>query len=334
MSTRPPSPLERGTADDTTAPARHDRTTNERDATMTDRLNREKVQLGITPTLWWNDDFLSIDVGIPFEQCVSEMALAGFEGCSTGHKYPTDVKVLTAALELRGLRVSEPWVSTFFTIEDMTDWTIAKFDQQLQFIRAMGGTDLVVAELGGSSHPLPVALFANAAKFDDGQWDRLTTGLNGLGKTAKDRNMRLCYHHHVGTGVMTREAVDRLMDSTDPELVHLLLDPGHIAFAGDDPLDLAQTYAKRIKHVHLKDVRTEIIEKARTDSLSFQESIQAGVFTVPGDGDIDFVPIFDALAGADFEGWIVVEAEQDPAKANPLQYAKMARTYLRDTLGW
>lgn len=297
-------------------------------------LARDKVRLGITPTLWWNDDFLSIDIGIPFEQCISEMALAGFEGCSVGHKYPTDVEVLTAALDLRGLKVSEPWVSTFFTIEDMTDWTIAEFDRQLTFIRAMGGTDLVVAELGGSAHPLPVALFANAAKFDDRQWDCLATGLNGLGKTAKDQGMRLCYHHHMGTGVMVPEDVDRLMASTDPELVHLLFDTGHYAMAGGDPLTLAQEHGERIKHVHLKDVRPDIIARAHKEKLSFQAAIEAGVFTVPGDGAIDFVPIFEALAGAGFEGWIVVEAEQDPAKANPLHYATMARSYLRDVLGW
>jgi inosose dehydratase len=133
---------------------------------------------------------------------------------------------------------------------------------------------------------------------------------------------------------MTRKDVDRLMDSTDPELVHLLLDTGHLAFAGDDPLDAAKTYGSRIKHVHLKDVRAEVVERIREENLSFRDAIEAGVFTVPGDGAIDFVPIFEAFADSGFEGWIVVEAEQDPAKANPLEYAKMARSYLRELLGW
>jgi inosose dehydratase len=297
-------------------------------------LDAEKVRLGVTPTLWWNDDFRNIDIGITFGQCVSEMALAGFQGCSVGHKYPTDVTELKAALDLRGLAVSEPWVSTYFTINAMEEQTLATFHQQLDFIKAVGGTEMVVAEFGGAVNPLPVAVFANRPIFDDTQWDALTTGLNRLGKIAQDEGMRLCYHHHMGTGVMTRAEVDRLLANTDPALVNLLLDTGHLAFAGDDPVDAARAHADRIKHVHLKDVRPDIVAKARAEGYSFEAAIEAGVFTVPGDGSIDFVPIFEALAGAGFEGWLVTEAEQDPAKANPLEYALKARAYLREVLGW
>ena len=198
----------------------------------TRRFDPAKVLLGITPTSWWNDDFLSIDIGIPFEQCISEMALAGFQGCSVGHKYPTDATVLKAALELRGLRVSEPWVSTYFTIKEMDAQTLTTFHQQLAFIKAMGGSDMVVAEFGGAVNPLPVAIFANRPIFDDGQWTALVDGLHRLGRIANESGMRLCYHPHMGTGVMTASDVDRLMDSTKPDLVHLLLDTGHLAFAG------------------------------------------------------------------------------------------------------
>jgi inosose dehydratase len=297
-------------------------------------LDPQKVRLGVTPTLWWNDDFPSIDIGIPFGQCVSEMALAGFQGCSVGHKYPADPTVLKSALDLRGLRVSEPWVSTYFTVNNMDQQTIDTFENQVAFIQAMGGTDLVVAEFGRSSHLLPIALFANRPVFDDQEWDLLSNGLNRLGKIAASSGMRLCYHHHMGTGVMTRADVDRLMASTDPELVHLLLDTAHLAFAGDDPLSAAQAYADRIKHVHLKDIRPAVASKVREENLSFQDAIKAGVFTVPGDGAIDFVPILETLASVGYEGWLVVEAEQDPAKANPLEYALKARAYLREVLGW
>jgi len=297
-------------------------------------LDREKVRLGVTPTLWWNDDFPSIDIGIPFGQCVSEMALAGFQGCSIGHKYPTDPAVLKPALDLRGLQVSEPWVSTYFTISDMEQQTVDNFEDRLAFLKAVGGTDIVVAEFGGSSHLQPIALFANRPVFTDQQWDSLAGGLNRLGKLAAEAGMRLCYHHHMGTGVMTRADVDRLMDSTDPELVHLLLDTGHLAFAGDDPLAAARAHADRIKHVHLKDIRPEVLSQVLRENLSFQDAIEAGVFTVPGDGAIDFVPILQALADAGYQGWLVVEAEQHPAKANPLEYALRARAYLREVLGW
>jgi inosose dehydratase len=262
------------------------------------------------------------------------MALAGFEGCSVGHKYPTDPAVLKAELDLRGLQVSEPWVSTFFTISEMERQTVETFHQQLEFIRALGGTDIVVAELGRSSHPLPVAVYANKAVFDDHQWEALSTGLNKLGEIANGEGMRLCYHHHIGTGVMTRAELDRLMEATDSALVHLLFDTGHMAFAGDDPLGVAETYGERIKHIHLKDIRQDVVDRVRDEGLSFEQGVRAGVFTVPGDGDLDFPPIFEALAKANFEGWLVVEAEQDPNVATPLKYAKMAREYLREVLGW
>lgn len=301
---------------------------------VADRLSPDKVKLGVCCTLWWNDDFPTIDVGISFGQAVSEMALAGFQGCSIGHKYPSDADELKAALDLRGLSVSEPWTSTYFTIGNMRQKTISAFEETLARIRALGGTELVVAEFGASSHLLPVDVFANRPVFTDAQWDALTSGLNELGRIADSAGMKLSYHHHMGTGVMNRADIDRLMASTDPHLVHLLLDTGHMAFAGDDPLELARAYADRIGHVHLKSVRPEVVSRVREEGLSFQEAIQLGVFTVPGDGAIDFRPILQVLADAHYQGWLVVEAEQDPNRAVPLEYAKKARAYLADVLGW
>ncbi|MFF7353926.1 MULTISPECIES: myo-inosose-2 dehydratase [Streptomyces] len=301
---------------------------------LADRLGPDKVKLGVCCTLWWNDDFPTIDAGISFGQAVSEMALAGFQGCSIGHKYPSDAAALKAALDLRGLQVSEPWTSTYFTIGKMRQKTIAAFEETLAHVKALGGTELVVAEFGASSHLLPVDVFANRPVFTDAQWDALTSGLNELGKIAGSAGMKLSYHHHMGTGVMTRADVDRLMASTDPDLVHLLLDTAHIAFAGDDPLDMAQAYADRIGHVHMKSIRPEVVSRVREEGLSFQEGVELGVFTVPGDGAIDFRPILEALADAGYQGWLVVEAEQDPNKANPLEYAQKARAYLADVLGW
>jgi inosose dehydratase len=301
---------------------------------MIENLDPQRVRLGVTPTLWWNDDFPSIDIGIPFGQCVSEMALAGFQGCSIGHKYPADPAVLKSALDLRGLRVSEPWVSTYFTIASMERQTIENFEDRIAFMKAVGGTEIVVAEFGNSSHVLPIALFANRPHFDDHAWDLLGKGLNHLGDITAESGMRLNYHHHMGTGVMTEADISRLMEVTNPDTVHLLLDTGHVAFGGGDPLAVARAHARRIGHVHLKDVRSEVVSRVREEGLSFQEGIEGGVFTVPGDGSIDFVPILQALGEAGYEGWLVVEAEQDPAKANPLEYAIKARTYLREVLGW
>jgi inosose dehydratase len=145
--------------------------------------------------------------------------------------------------------------------------------------------------------------------------------------------MQLCYHHHMGTGVMTRAEVDRLMAETDPEVVHLLLDTGHLYWAGDDPLAMARAYADRIRHVHLKDIRHDVMVRCTATDRSFIESVIEGVFTVPGDGVIDFAPIFRVLAEANYAGWLMVEAEQDARKANPLDYARKARAYIRQTAG-
>jgi inosose dehydratase len=296
-------------------------------------FDRDKVYLGITPTGWTNDDTPGIGDDIPFEQCVSEMALAGFEGCSVGHKFPKDPEVLKAALELRGLRVSEPWASTYFTVAEMEDRTVESFRQQMAFIKEMGGTDVVVAELGHAVHQQPVFVLANKPVFSDEQWGRMVEGLNRLGRMAAEEEMRLCYHHHMGTGVQTRAEVDRLMDDTDPEVVHLLFDTGHLYWAGGDPLDMASAYADRIKHVHLKDIRKDVLDRCMERKMSFLESVIEGAFTVPGDGVIDFEPIFRTLADAGYEGWLIVEAEQDPHKANPLEYAMKARAYLRQVTG-
>ena len=296
-------------------------------------FNTDKVYVGITPTGWTNDDLPSLGDDISFGQCVSEMALAGYEGCSVGHKYPKDPDVLEEELSRRGLRVCEPWSSTYFTVNDMRERTIEAFKASMAFIKRMGGTDVVIAELGHAVHQQPVPPLTNKPVFDDRQWKAMIDGINELGRLAAEDDMRLFYHHHMGTGVMIRSEVDRFMDDVDPEVVHLLLDTGHAYWAGIDPLDLARTYADRIRHVHLKDIRQDVMERCNRRNLSFLESVIEGVFTVPGDGVIDFRPIFQALADADYEGWLVVEAEQDAKKANPLDYARKARQYLREVAG-
>lgn len=296
-------------------------------------FDRDRVSVGITPTGWTNDDYPLLGDDISFGQCVSEMALAGFEGCSVGHKYPKDPEILAEELGRRGLRVSEPWTSLFFTVNDMRERTIEGFERSMAFIKRMGGSHVVVAELGHAVHQQPVPPIVNKPVFDDAQWAAMVSGLNELGRLAAEAGMVMCYHHHMGTGVMTRAEVDRLMNDVDPEVVHLLLDTGHLYWAGDDPLALARAYADRIRHVHLKDIRPDVMQACNARHLSFIESIIEGVFTVPGDGVIDFKPIFETLADADYAGWLMVEAEQDARKANPLDYARMARRYLRETAG-
>jgi inosose dehydratase len=295
----------------------------------------DQVSFGITPTCWSNDDFIDIDIGIPFGQIVSEMALAGYVGCSRGHKYPSDPAVLKRELDLRGLRISEPWVSTYFTIHAMRDKTLSSFQKELEFLAKMGSGDMVLAELGGACHQQPVALVPNAPQFSEHQWKLLADGLNHLGEIARNQGVKMCYHHHMGTGVMTMANIAELAKRTDPALVALCLDTGHLHFAGGDCLEFIHLYSNRIKHVHLKNVRQNVMDEVLRQQASFKDAIKAGVFTVPGDaeGCLDFQPILTSLADKNFSGWLVVEAEQDPAKAPPLRYALIAREYLRKMTG-
>ncbi|MDJ0590623.1 MAG: myo-inosose-2 dehydratase [Pleurocapsa sp. MO_226.B13] len=296
----------------------------------------QKVRLGITPTGWSNSDDPSIDLvpPIPYRQILSEMALAGYEGSQMSGKYPQDMATLNQELALRDFTISEPWVGTYFTIDDAED-SKKIFHQQLEFMKAIGGNTIVVAELGDAVHQQPIAPLPNRPIYSDRQWSQLTQGLNELGKEAYEAGMQLCYHPHVGTGVETLEDIDRLMAETDPKYLKLLLDTGHLYYAGVDPLEVTKKYRDRIKHVHLKNIRKNILDSSIKQGLSFLDSIREGSFTVPGDkeGVIDFAPILSELAKANYEGWLVVEAEQDPNKANPLEYALMARNYLREETG-
>ena len=170
--------------------------------------------------------------------------------------------------------------------------------------------------------------------YTDEQWEIVTKSFNEMGAYARSKGMYFTVHHHMGTGVQTVEEIDKLMEMTDPELVYLLFDSGHLTFAGIDPVPVLKKYINRVKHVHLKDVRMDVYNnQVVPNHMSFLDAVRAGVFTVPGDGDVDFKPIFDILADNDYEGWVVVEAEQDPAKANPFEYAVKARKYIAENTG-
>ena len=296
-------------------------------------LKKGDVKLGIAPIAWTNDDMPELGGEISFEQCIDEMALAGFEGSEVGNKYPRDPEVLKQALEPRGLEIASAWFSAFLTTKELEE-TAAEFIKHRDFLHAMGAKVIVVAEQGHSIQgQMDTPLHANKPVFTDEEWERLVDGLHHLGELAHEKGMQIVYHHHMGTGVQTFAEVVRLMESTDPERVSLLLDTGHIAFAGGDPVEMIEKFGPRIKHVHFKDLRAEVDEAVETEQLSFLQAVKRGVFTVPGDGRIDFVPIIEALNEIDYRGWIVVEAEQDPALAPPLEYARKARAYIKEKAG-
>jgi len=296
-------------------------------------MEKKSIRLAIAPIGWTNDDLPELGGEIPFEQCVSEMALAGFVGSEVGNKYPRDTDVLKRALALRGLQICNAWFSTFLTTNPYEE-VERDFVEHCTFLKEMGATMVGVAEQGNSiqgRQDLPV--FDAKPVNTEEQWKLLCEGLDRLGAKAKEMGMTLTYHHHMGTGVQTAAEIDRLMESTDSELVGLLYDTGHLVFSGEDEIAVLKKWLSRIRHVHLKDVRKEKREAAIAGKWSFLKGVKEGVFTVPGDGCIDFEPIFTILKDSGYQGWWVVEAEQDPALANPLEYALKARTYIREKAG-
>lgn len=293
----------------------------------------KNVKLGIAPIAWTNDDMPDLGKENTFEQCVSEMALAGFTGCEVGGKYPRDTKVLKKALSLRGISIASAWFSSFLTSKPLQE-TVDAFIEHRDFLHEMGAKVIVVSEQGNSIQgQLTTPVFAGKPYYTEEQWKIVADGLNKLGELAQEKGMKVVYHHHMGTGVQTEAEIDRLMEMTNPNLVYLLYDTGHLVCSGEDYVGILKKHINRIKHVHLKDVRAEIVAKVKAENISFLDGVRMGMFTVPGDGNIDYTPVFDLLAGSSYEGWYIVEAEQDPAKANPLEYAQKARKFIKEKTG-
>lgn len=295
-------------------------------------LDPNKVKLGIAPIGWTNDDMPDLGAENTFEQCVSEMALAGFTGCEIGNKYPKDLAILKHKLDVRGMQICNAWFSSLL-LSDGCEATIEAFKKHMNFLYDLGARVIGASEQGNSIQGKPVSIFKDKPIYTDEQWALVAKGFNDMGKLARDKGMYFTVHHHMGTGVQTAAEVDKLMELTDPSLVFLLYDTGHFAFAGEDSIAMLKKYINRIKHVHVKGIRFSVLEESRAKDRSFLDSVRFGSFTVPGDGDYDFTPVFDILAENNYEGWIVVEAEQDPKIANPYEYAVLARKYIREKTG-
>lgn len=297
-------------------------------------FDQKNVFLGIAPIGWCNDDMPELGAENTFQQIVSEMALAGFTGCEIGNKFPSDPQALKKALDLRGMRVTSRWFSSFLLTQPYAQ-VEAEFSAQLDFLAAVGANRINVSEQSYSIQgqmDVPV-LRDRKYVMNEGEWTRLCEGLDRLGALAVSRGFRLCYHHHMGTVVQTAAETEYLMEHTTPGRVWLCYDTGHFTFAGEDPMAVLKKYADRVGHVHLKDMRLPVVKQARDEGWSFLQAVRNGAFTVPGDGGVQFDEVFRVLAASGYQGWLLVEAEQDPAKADPLEYAMKARTFIHEKTG-
>lgn len=297
-------------------------------------LNKEKIQLGIAPIAWTNDDLPELGKENTFEQCISEMALAGFTGSEVGNKYPKDVKTLKEKLDIRGLTICNAWFSTFFAIGKEKE-TIEEFIKHRDFLYELGAKVIGCSEQSHSIQGLEKAIFEEKPSFTKEEWDRIFEGYNQLAQLAEEKGMKVCLHHHMGTGIQTPEEVKIFMEGTK-ENVYLLFDSGHIYYSENSQEateNLLKTYIDKIVHIHLKDVRKEVVEQIRQEKGSFLQGVKRGTFTVPGDGCIDFKPLFQIIEQSHYAGYMVVEAEQDPAIANPFEYAVKAREFIKEMTG-
>jgi len=288
------------------------------------------IQFGIAPIGWTNDDMPELGGDISFEQCVSEMALAGYTGCEVGNKFPVhDLPLLKYHLELRNLRICNQWFSfeltkkPFHLVKD-------DFEKHIQFLHFFNAKVSGGAECGNTIHGNPNIPINERKPASVEEWNLLTKGLNELGKFSNEEyGIMLSYHHHIGTMVESDEEVERLMNETHPEYVNLNYDCGHFALANEDAVASYEKYHKRVSHIHLKDIRTSIKEMVDEQGLSFLDAVRKGVFTVPGDGNLPIDSIINLISKSGYDGWVVVEAEQDPALANPLEYAIKGYKYLK-----
>jgi inosose dehydratase/3D-(3,5/4)-trihydroxycyclohexane-1,2-dione acylhydrolase (decyclizing) len=282
------------------------------------------VRLGTNPIAWSNDDLRELGGATPLETCLSEAASAGYSGIELGHKFPRQAAVLRPILDRHGLALVSGWYSSALLERD-AEAEMTALRPHLDLLRGCGCEVLILAETSNAIHGDRTIPLSRRPVLTDSAWDVFAPRLNGLAERVRSEGMTIAYHHHMGTVIQSEAEIDRLMASTADSLT-LLLDTGHATFAGADPVGLARRYRGRISHVHCKDVRSAVMANVADRDSSFLDSVVDGVFTVPGDGGIDFAGVLAALPG--YHGWLVVEAEQDPAKAHPLTYARIGHENL------
>lgn len=287
------------------------------------------IKLGIAPIAWSNDDMPELGGNTTLEQCLSEASKAGFTGIESGGKFPKNSKELIPKLEKENLQLCSGWYgATLLKNTPKEEFELMR--EQMDLFKDCKSPCMVFAEVTNSVQGDPKTPLSKKPKLSDDEWKLLISRINEISKMMLDENMPLAYHHHMGTVIETEDETRRLIESTN-DSVKLLIDTGHMLFAGGNSIKLTEDFMERIIHVHCKDIRKNVLEKSLKNDSTFRQAFLDGAFTVPGDGCIDYKPFLTVLKNRNYEGWLVVEAEQDPAKANPFEYAKIGYNYLSKT---
>ena len=285
------------------------------------------VKIGINPISWSNDDLPSLGGETPLEVALSEGKQIGYQGFELGNKFPRESTALRRVLGAYGLELVSGWYSGRLARRTVEE-EIAAVGPHLALLADSGAKVMVYGEVADSIQGAPQPLYKRPRFYAAAQWDAYAEKLTRFARHTLANGVRLAYHHHMGAYVEAPADVDALMARVGEE-VGLLFDSGHMTFAGGDPVAMLGKHVKRVCHVHCKDVRPEVIKLARNRNWSFLESVINGAFTVPGDGAIDFRALVGLLREQGYDGWLVVEAEQDPVVAPSYRYADKGYRHLR-----
>ena len=279
------------------------------------------VKIGVSPISWTNDDMPELGKDTTVEHCLTEGKQAGYRGFELGGKWPKDSEILRPLFDKYSMDVVSSWFCGGLLVDSLED-EIERITPHMNLLKDMGTEVIVYCEMDSCVHGDISSPLSKRPILDDGQWEEWTEKLSRLAKYTLSNGMKLAYHHHMGTVVQIEDEIDKLMAMTTNDL-GLVFDTGHLIYAGADPLEVYKKHSDRVMHIHCKDVRGEILNHSLDTDSSFLNSVLSGVYTVPGDGDFNFSELFKMVGEANFSGWIVVEAEQDPAKAHPLTYVTM-----------
>ncbi|ACM35031.1 MULTISPECIES: myo-inosose-2 dehydratase [Rhizobium/Agrobacterium group] len=287
------------------------------------------ILYGTNPIAWSNDDDRTLGAHISLDQCLDETSKIGFDGIEKGHKFPQEPAALRAVLEPRGLRYVSGWHSLNLLTNSIEDEKAA-MQPALDLLKAMGSKVIIVCETSNAIHGDDGKPVNDRPKLADSEWAAFGAGVEALAEFAAAQGIALVYHHHMGTIVESEEEIDKLMANTGPH-AKLLLDTGHCLFGGGNPERVATNYMSRVGHIHAKNIRPVIAKQVRDEKLSFLEGVRRGVFTVPGDseGGVNFPPVLKIAGEHGYQGWLVIEAEQDPDVRNPYDYQSLGLASLK-----
>ena len=289
-----------------------------------------KINLGIAPIAWSNDDMPELGGDTPIESCLEEARAAGFKGIELGGKFPRNPGIIKFLLTKYDIKLPCGWYGSRLR-ERSVDEEWASMQDQIELLKILNSDIFIFADISGSIQSVASKSLTKRPKLDKNEWHEYAKKMSEISNRLDSIGLPMSYHEHMGTIIQTEEDLDKFINLTN-EKTFLLYDTGHLLFAEVDYEKVLKQYISRINHVHCKDIRKDIMDSSLKNDLSFRDSFLEGVFTVPGDGCINYQPIIEILYKNNYQNWLVVEAEQDPAKANPFEYAKIGYKYLSDII--